>query len=94
MLMRPTVTRSPSGSARPLAAPVCAALASLLALGGCGLRGDLERPPPLAGPDTRQEDADKDLSESKARAERERLARLADRAEAQAQSDAAEPASK
>lgn len=28
-------------------------LAALLALTGCGIRGDLERPPPVWGPDER-----------------------------------------
>lgn len=27
-----------------------------LALSGCGIRGDLERPPPIWGPDERSED--------------------------------------
>jgi predicted small lipoprotein YifL len=31
---------------------------AVLMLSGCGIRGDLERPPPLWGPDARPEAAD------------------------------------
>jgi hypothetical protein len=57
----------------------------MLALSGCGLRGDLERPAPLlGGTDNREAEAAEDTAEAAERVARARAAGQADAAEARA----------
>jgi predicted small lipoprotein YifL len=60
-----------------------------LTVAACGLRGDLVRPAPASGEDTRVADETEASEEAKARAARARLAQQADQAEASAQQQAA-----
>jgi hypothetical protein len=61
-----------------------------LALSGCGLRGDLQRAPPLFGPERQRYEAEKARQEAEAQAAKE--AEEAKRRAAEAAKDAPAPA--